>query len=286
MGDFSSLFLVDEGGSVKLRKTDAGAHNKIDETKAAKDTEDCLTQLAKLQYLMYAENKKSLLIVLQGLDTSGKDGVIRNVISAFNPQGCIVTAFKKPTGDELLHDFLWRVHSHAPRRGSVAVFNRSHYEDVLVPRVHKLAAEKVWTERYRMITDFEYLLSVENNTKILKFFLHISKEEQLARFKKRLDEPKRHWKISEADYSEREYWDDYLDAFDDLMSRTSTAHAPWYIIPSDHKWFRDLAIAKILVSAFEEMKMSQPEPTVDIAAIRKKYHEASAQADKEKKNSK
>jgi PPK2 family polyphosphate:nucleotide phosphotransferase len=275
MKDYHSEFLVKPNGKVKFKQLDSSAHDGFDSNKAAKaETQKYLEQLFKLQYLLYSEGKHSLLIVLQGLDTAGKDGVIRHVISALNPQGCNVTSFKAPTSEELAHDFLWRVHPHAPRKGSIAVFNRSHYEDVLVARVHNLAPEKVWSERYKQINDFERLLALENNTTILKFFLHISKDEQLARFKKRLDDPNKHWKISEADYSERQYWDSYMEAFDDLLEKTSTEHAPWFVIPSDHKWFRDLAIAQIIANSLASLKMAQPAPTVDIEQIRKKYHAA------------
>ena len=275
MKDYHSEFLVKPNAKVKFKQLDPSAHDGVDSNKAAQaETQKYLEQLFKLQYLLYSEGKHSLLIVLQGLDTAGKDGVIRHVISAFNPQGCNVTSFKAPTSEELAHDFLWRVHPHAPRKGSIAVFNRSHYEDVLVARVHKLVPEKVWSERYKQINDFERLLALESNTTILKFFLHISKDEQLSRFKKRLDDPDKHWKISEADYSERQYWDSYMEAFDDLLEKTSTEHAPWFVIPSDHKWFRDLAIAQIITNSLASLKMAQPAPTVDIEEMRKKYHAA------------
>jgi PPK2 family polyphosphate:nucleotide phosphotransferase len=191
-----------------------------------------------------------------------------------NPSGCVSTNFKEPTKEELAHDFLWRVHPHVPAKGSIAIFNRSHYEDVLVVRVHGLAPEKVWSKRYDQINDFERLITTENNTTILKFFLHISKEEQLARFKKRLDDPDRQWKISDSDYKEREYWGDYVEAFEDVLNKTSTEHAPWFIIPSNHKWFRDLAISQIIVRQMEEMNVQLPKPTVNIAEIRREYHQA------------
>ncbi len=227
-----------------------------------------------LQYLMYAENKHSLLIVLQGLDAAGKDGVVRHVLTGMNPSGCVAVNFKEPTAKELAHDFLWRVHPHVPAKGSVAIFNRSHYEDVLVVRVHGLVPEKVWSKRYDQINDFEQLIVTENNTTILKFFLYISKQEQLDRFKKRLDDPTRQWKISESDYKEREYWGDYIKAFEDVLTKTSTDHAPWFIIPSNHKWLRDLAISQIIVRQMEAMRMQFPKPTVNLAEIRREYHQA------------
>jgi PPK2 family polyphosphate:nucleotide phosphotransferase len=179
----------------------------------------------------------------------------------------------------LAHDFLWRVHPHVPAKGSVAIFNRSHYEDVLVARVHGLVPEKVWSKRYDQINDFERLISTENNATILKFFLHISKDEQLARFKKRLDDPARQWKISESDYKERDYWNDYIEPFEDVLTKTITEHAAWFIIPSNHKWFRDLSISQIITRTMEEMDMQFPKPTVNLAEIRRKYHQA---ADDEK----
>jgi PPK2 family polyphosphate:nucleotide phosphotransferase len=202
-----------------------------------------------------------------------------------NPAGCISIGFKQPTPKELAHDFLWRVHPYVPAKGSVVIFNRSHYEDVLVARVHGLVPEKIWSKRYDEINDFEKLITTQNNTTILKFFLHISKEEQLARFKKRLDDPARQWKISESDYKEREYWDDYTKAFEDVLNKTSTEHAPWFIIPSNHKWFRDLAISQIIVQQMEDMDMQFPKATVNLAEIRRKYHQASAEekSDRRKK---
>lgn len=230
--------------------------------------------MEQLQYLMYAERKHSLLIVLQGLDAAGKDGVVRHVLTGMNPSGCVESNFKQPTAEEIAHDFLWRVHPHLPAKGSVAIFNRSHYEDVLVVRVHGLVPEKVWSKRYDEINDFEKLIAIQNNTTILKFFLHISKQEQLARFAKRLDDPTRRWKISESDYKERDYWKDYIEAFEDVLSKTSTEHAPWFIVPSNHKWFRDLSISQIITRTMEEMKMQLPKPTVNLAEIRRKYHQA------------
>lgn len=228
-------------------------------------------RLRELQEVLYAENKRSLLICLQSMDTGGKDGVISHVLGAMNPQGCRVHSFKKPVGEELQHDFLWRAYRAIPAKGEVAVFNRSYYEDVLAARVHKLAPKAVIERRYDEINALEKHLS-ENGTHILKFFLHISKHEQLKRFKARLDDPAKHWKISENDYTEREYWKDYQEAFDIMLSRCSTQHAPWYVIPADHKWFRDVAVSQIMVEYLERLKMRYPEPAVDIDKIRKAYH--------------
>jgi PPK2 family polyphosphate:nucleotide phosphotransferase len=224
-----------------------------------------------LQYLMYAEDKRSLLVCLQAMDAGGKDGTIRHVIGAMNPQGCSVQAFKQPSTEEAAHDFLWRVHAACPRRGRVVVFNRSHYEDVLVARVHQLVPRKVWSKRYDAINAFERQLA-ESGTHILKFYLHITKDEQLARFRKRLDDPTRHWKISEADYIERAFWDDYIEAYQDALSQCSSRHAPWFVIPANRKWFRNLAISQIIADTLASLGMSFPKPTVDIAEIREKYH--------------
>ena len=211
MPDYQKKLIVEPGSKIRLKHFDPGYHGKHESHKSAlPEIEENRQKMQELQYLMYAENTHSLLIVLQGLDAGGKDGVVRHVLTGMNPSGCVSANFKQPTAEDLAHDFLWRVHPHVPGKGSVAIFNRSHYEDVLVARVHGLVPEKVWSKRYDQINDVEQLLSTENNTTILKFFLHISKDEQLARFKKRLDDPARQWKISESDYKESEYWDDYM----------------------------------------------------------------------------
>jgi PPK2 family polyphosphate:nucleotide phosphotransferase len=280
MSDYLKKLIVEAGSKIRLKHFDPGYHGKHESRKSAlPEIEENRQKMQELQYLMYAENKHSLLIVLQGLDAGGKDGVVRHVLTGMNPSGCVSVNFKQPTAEDLAHDFLWRVHPHAPGKGSVAIFNRSHYEDVLVARVHGLVPEKVWSKRYDQINDFEQLISTENNTTVLKFFLHISKDEQLARFKKRLDDPARQWKISESDYKERDYWDGYIEAFEDVLTKTSTKHAPWFIIPSNHKWFRNLSISQIIARQMEEMDMQFPKPTVNLAEIRRKYHQA---ADEEK----
>jgi len=235
----------------------------------------------ELQYRLYADQKRSLLICLQAMDAGGKDGVVRHVIGSMNPQGCRVVRFNQPTPEEQAHDFLWRIEHQVAKRGEVVLFNRSHYEDVLVARVHSLVPKKVWSKRYRQINDFERRL-VANGTHILKFFLHISKAEQLERFRQRLEDPARRWKISEADYTEREYWASYEGAYEDALSRCSTSDAPWFVIPSNHKWFRDLAISEIIVDAMENLGIEFPEPTVNIAEIRRRYHETLAQEVSEK----
>jgi PPK2 family polyphosphate:nucleotide phosphotransferase len=278
MPNYLKKFLIKPDSKIRLKHFDPDYHGKHDSRESAlPGIQKNLQKMEQLQYLMYAENEHSLLIVLQGLDAAGKDGVVRHVLTGMNPAGCIATNFKQPTARELAHDFLWRVHPHAPAKGSVAIFNRSHYEDVLVARVHNLVPEKVWSKRYDQINDFERLIVTENNTTILKFFLHISKEEQLERFKKRLDYPARQWKISESDYKERDFWKNYIEAFEDVLSKTSTEHAPWFIIPANHKWFRDLSISQIITRAMKEMKIQLPKPIVNLAEIRRQYHQAAGE---------
>ncbi len=272
--DYRKKFRIGAHAKLKLNKLDPAYTGKHESEDAAKqESEHYLKKLTHQQALLYAEHKHAILIVLQAVDAGGKDGTIKHVFGPINPQGVIVASFKQPTHMELAHDFLWRVHPQAPGRGQIAIFNRSHYEDVLVTRVHHVIDKATWTDRYQRIRDFEALL-VENKTTILKFFLHISKEEQLARFEQRLDDPARNWKISDADYSEREFWDDYVKAFEDAIHATSTPDAPWYIIPSNHKWFRDLAVSQIIADTMEELKLAFPPPTVNLADIRRKYHAA------------
>jgi PPK2 family polyphosphate:nucleotide phosphotransferase len=271
--DFRKNFQVKPGRKLKLADFDPGFHGHHESEEDAKQELDhTKAKLTAMQRLFYGDRSRALLIVLQGIDGAGKDGTCWHVISAMDPQGVKVQGFKQPTAEELAHDFLWRVHPHAPSRGEVAVFNRSHYEDVLVVRVHKLVPKPVWKARYDLINQWEELLHVANNTTILKFFLYISKDEQLARFKERLDDPGRQWKISASDYSERDYWDDYIDAFEDALTNCSKKHAPWYVIPSNHKWFRNLAVSKIIADAMEDMNLKLPKPTVDLAKIRRLYH--------------
>ncbi len=210
-------------------------------------------ELSSLQEWMYAAQTHSVLIVLQGLDTSGKDGTISHVMSSMNPQGCDVAAFKVPTADEAAHDFLWRIHKQTPAKGMMTIFNRSHYEDVLITRVHKLVSDEVIQTRYGQICNFETLLT-DDNTIILKFFLHISKDEQKARLLAREDDPEKAWKLSAADWKERGFWDDYTTAYEDAIGATAMPNAPWYIVPADHKWFRNLAIATTLVETLRPYK--------------------------------
>ncbi|WP_348267037.1 polyphosphate kinase 2 family protein [Edaphobacter paludis] len=225
------------------------------------------SQLNTLQEVFYASEQKALLIVLEGMDTAGKDGTIRHIFSGVNPQGCDVTAFKVPTPLEARHDFLWRAHNAVPPRGMIGIFNRSHYEDVLSPRVHKVISGKVARKRLDNINGFEDMLS-DNGVVILKFFLHISHGEQTNRLKARIDTPDKHWKLSEADFHERRFWSSYENAYDDILSATSRKHAPWFVIPSDHKWYRNVAISQIIVDAMQGLKLKYPAPTLDASGIK------------------
>jgi PPK2 family polyphosphate:nucleotide phosphotransferase len=272
--DYRQEFVVAPGSKVHLAKIDpsyTGRHGSRE--KAAPEIREQVERIDRLQYLLYADARQSLLIVLQGLDAAGKDGVIRHLFSGMNPQGTSVVGFKEPSKTELAHDFLWRAHLRAPGHGEVVIYNRSHYEDVLVVRVHNLVAQSVWSQRYELINGFEKMLA-ENRTRILKFYLHIGAREQLSRFKQRLDDPARHWKISESDYSERALREKYLEAYEDAVALTSTKWAPWFVIPANHKWFRNLAISQIVADAMEEMGLKSPRPHVDLAEIRRKYHAA------------
>lgn len=219
---------------------------------------DAITQrLDPLQELLYAEHKHKVLIVLQGMDSSGKDGTIRRVFEGMNPQGVRVAHFGRPTPEELDHDYLWRAHSQVPGRGEIVIFNRSHYESVLVERVHGLVPKEVWSERYAQIVDFERMLTEEGTT-ILKFFLNIDKKEQAKRFKDRLKDPTKQWKFSYLDYNERAFWSEYMKAYEDMLRRTSTREAPWYVVPSNHAWFRDLIVSRIILECLQGLNMRYP----------------------------
>jgi PPK2 family polyphosphate:nucleotide phosphotransferase len=223
-------------------------------------------ELESLQELLYAEGKHKLLIILQAMDTGGKDGTIRHVFEGVNPQGVKVASFKVPTEVELAHDYLWRVHQHTPGSGEMAIFNRSHYEDVLVVRVHKLVPESTWSQRYQHINSFEHILADEGTT-ILKFYLHIDKNEQKQRLQARLDEKNKRWKFRKGDLAERVLWDQYMAAYQDVLEKTSTEDAPWYVIPSNRKWYRDLVISTIIIEKLKSLKMVYPESEEDLDGI-------------------
>ena len=223
--------------------------------------------LNALQDVLYANQQHAFLIVLQGMDTAGKDGTIRHIFSGVNPQGCDVTSFKVPTPLETRHDFLWRAHVAVPPRGMIGIFNRSHYEDVLSPRVHKLISAKVVRQRLDDINEFESSLA-DNGVLILKFLLHISHEEQTARLQSRLDDPDKHWKLSAADFEERKFWNQYQNAYNDILSATSHKHAPWFVIPADHKWYRNIAISSVIVDLMQGLKLKFPQPSLDVSKIK------------------
>ncbi len=263
-----SPYLVEPGKKLKLSKCDTNdkGHFK-DREDAEKAVAKNLAKLAELQEVLYAESKRSILLVFQAMDAGGKDGAISHIFSGVNPQGCQVTSFKSPSTLERSHDFLWRIHQHVPPRGMIGIFNRSHYEDVLIVRVHNLVPKEVWGKRFDHINNFERMLSDEG-TVILKFFLHISKEEQKCRLEARLKDPEKHWKFNPEDLDERKLWDDYMNAFEDALEKTSTKKAPWYVVPSDRKWFRNWVISDMIVRAMTDMNLKFPEPPAGLDKIK------------------
>jgi len=266
--NFSKELLAVPGRKVKLAEWDP--EDTLGWVKGAKmkaSLDKAIDRIDKLQYLLYADHKRALLIVLQGLDAAGKDGTIRHVMTGCNPQGCHVTSFKTPSAEESSHDFLWRVHHAIPEYGDIGIFNRSHYEDVLVVRVHNLVPKRVWSARYEQINKFEEILH-GNNVKIIKFFLHISRDEQKKRFELRIKDPDRQWKLSESDFDERKFWDDYVEAYEDALTQCGTPHAPWYIIPANKKWFRNLAVSHIVAETLDAMDMKFPLPSVDVKKLK------------------
>jgi len=245
--------------------TDGKDHHK-DRSAAEEEFFSLRHELVDQQQRLYAEGKQKLLIVLQAMDAGGKDGTTRKVFQGVNPQGVRVTSFKKPTDEELAHDFLWRIHKAAPAKGMIGVFNRSHYEDVLVVRVDNLVSEPVWRRRFEQINQFENTLS-ESNTSILKFYLHISKKEQKKRFQARLDDPTKHWKFSKHDLLKRKQWEHYQEAYEDVLNRCTTAWAPWYVIPADQKWYRNLAIMRVIASTLNRMDPQYPDGTDEVSGV-------------------
>ena len=256
--DWERYHRVDAGTRPRLARIDPAHTNGYKDRGAAAEEVDRLkAELTALQELLWADQRFAVLVVFQAMDAGGKDGCIRSVMSGLNPQGCQVTSFKVPTPEERAHDFLWRIHRAAPAHGLVGIFNRSHYEDVLIVRVRGLVPEEVWSARYEQINRFEKLLD-DTRTLVIKFYLHISKEEQERRFLKRLLEPHKNWKFLPEDLRERSRWRKYMKAYEDAIRRCSTPWAPWYVIPADHKWYRDLAVARILVARIRELPLRWP----------------------------
>ena len=260
--DLRDALRIKPGTQVRLAQLDQRATFGYDKASAALVTQHQLERLADLQDRFWAEARHSILVVLQGIDAAGKDGTINKVMEAFNPQGCVVSSFKVPTPEEIGHDFLWRIHKRTPRNGEIGIFNRSHYEDVLVVRVHDIVPRDVWSARYAQINAFEDTL-VKGGTTIVKFFLSIDRDEQRKRFQARYDDPTRRWKFSMGDLEERKRWDDYQAAFDEALRKTSTHGAPWYVIPANQKWFRDMAVASILADTMADLKPAYP-PAADL----------------------
>ena len=261
-----SRFRVESGVPVDLATTPTNEHGGLDKPEGRRLTKGLNGRLEALQELLYAQGKHQVLVVIQATDTGGKDGTIRHVFDGVNPQGVKVASFKKPTDEELAHDYLWRVHQHTPGAGEITIFNRSHYEDVLVVRVHDLVPEDRWSRRYDHIRNIEQMLTDEGTT-IIKLFLHISKDEQRERLQARIDEPAKNWKFSFGDLAEREKWDDYQEAFRMMLERTSTAASPWYVIPADRKWYRNLVVSEIMVQTLDGLDMSWPAPEEGIEGL-------------------
>jgi PPK2 family polyphosphate:nucleotide phosphotransferase len=260
------LLRVEPGSRIRLADVDPGATHGYTKARSAGELEQGLERLADLQNRLWAEEKHPILVVLQGIDTAGKDGSIKHVMRAFNPMGCSVTSFRVPTPIEASHDYLWRVHQQTPGKGEIEIFNRSHYEDVLVVRVHNFVPKTVWQRRYDQINAFERLLT-ESGTTIVKFFLHIDRDEQKARLQSRIDDPTKNWKFKLGDLDERKLWDDYMAAYEEVLRRCSTATAPWYLIPANRNWFRNLAIAEILADTIDDLKPAYPAPTEDLSKV-------------------
>ncbi len=269
VGDPLEAYVVPEGSKVKLREEDA------DDTSLCPDGGKNSTQelfdslrdeIQTLQKVLYAQGKHRVLVIIQAMDTGGKDGCVKHVFSRVDPQGIHVRSFKKPSEEDLAHDFLWRVHPHVPGDGDIMIFNRSHYEDIIAVRVKKLLPDEVWRRRYRHIVEFERMLA-EEGTKIVKIFLHISKDEQKRRLEKRLKNPNKHWKFNPDDLADRQRWDDFQRAYEDLIEKTSTRFAPWHIIPGDHKWYRNLCVAKLFANVLEGLDLKFPEVDFDPSKI-------------------
>lgn len=260
-------YRVRPGSTVRLSDLDPSETHVLTKQHAVARTDELRDRLGVLQEHLYVDGSHKLLVVLQAIDAGGKDGTIRHVFRGVNPQGVHVASFKAPTEEELAHDFLWRVHAHVPRNGHLTIFNRSHYEDVLIVRVHGLVPRSRWEKRYEHIRNFERML-VDEGTTIVKLFLHISKDEQRKRQQERIDDPAKQWKFSPADLEERKHWDDYQAAFQDMLNETSAHHAPWYVVPADRKWFRNLVVSQVLVDTLESMHLHLPKPPPGIDGLR------------------
>jgi PPK2 family polyphosphate:nucleotide phosphotransferase len=259
-------YRVKPGKRVDLRHWDPDDHGDVDKQAGKEEAERLRLELERLQELLWVDHRHRLLVVLQAIDAGGKDGTIRSVFEGVNPQGVRVATFRAPTEDELAHDFLWRVHLHTPRSGELVILNRSHYEDVLVVRVHGLVPEERWRRRYAHINAFEEMLADEGTT-IRKFLLHISKDEQRKRQQERIDDPTKQWKFSRADLEERKHWDAYMEAFAAVLEKTSTEHAPWYVVPANHNWFRNLVVSRVLVDTLRSLDLRYPAPEPGLTGL-------------------
>lgn len=267
MKSYADHYRVEPGEPVNLGKIDAGAVKGVKDKAEGKELlATNIERLAGLQYTLYAENRRSLLVVLQGMDTAGKDGTIRHVMTGVNPQGCKIHSFKAPSANELDRDFLWRIHQRVPPRGEIGIFNRSHYEDVLVVRVHSIVPKKIWAKRYEQINRFERNLA-ESGTTILKFFIYIDKDEQKERLQARLDEPDKNWKFNSGDLEERKMWGDYIGAYEEALKRCSKPWAPWFVIPANRKWYRNLVVSDIIAETLEKMDLKMPKADFDPKSI-------------------
>lgn len=269
VADPRELYVVPEGSKVRLRDEQAEDVRACPDggKSSTRELFDSLRdEIQALQKMLYAQGRHRVLVIIQAMDTGGKDGCVKHVFSRVDPQGIHVRSFKKPSANELAHDFLWRVHRHVPRDGEIMIFNRSHYEDIIAVRVKKLLPEAVWKRRYRHIIEFERMLAEEGTT-IVKLFLHISKKEQKERLQKRLENPRKHWKFNPDDLEDRRRWDEFQRAYEELIERTSTSHAPWFVIPADRKWYRNLCVARLFAGTLEDLDLKFPEPGFDPASI-------------------
>jgi len=265
--DIAGNFIVNPGIEIKLSNWDPTFTGGISKSYAENLLEnDFMNQMSNLQYKLFADKSQALLVVLQGMDASGKDGTIRHAMNALNPQSCKVFSFKKPTDEEISHDYLWKIHRYMPAKGEIAIFNRSHYEAVIEERVHNLVSENTWSKRYDQINEFEQYL-FENNIQIVKIFLYISKDEQKKRLEERINDPTKQWKFSESDIIARKLWNDYIIAYEEVLRKCSTKYIPWYIIPSNNKWYRNFVIAQIIINTLENMDLKFPKPKIDLSKI-------------------